>query len=265
MGCSWDDPRSWVSPKRWAFDVEEIKYGSALYVGAGAAARGLRPSVWAASLPKSGATSKAAAMEQYEAALWDGDKAMADIPLLEGRRLMCHCGPKQPCHIDVLVKSFDELKAAAIAALLCLLPSATDEQALASTAGRIAALPQSRMGRATLGRQRPARRAGQGEPIRVGHGNTERVLADGCGPCSPGLRPPERRQPPTGIAAKLFDALAWELNALDASRTGGLSCLVGDLIAGKVAEDPFSAGADCLAAVLHGGDCEALSRHTTST
>ena len=41
---------------------------------------------------------------------------------------MCHCGPRQPCHADVLIRVFSELKANAITALAA--PPVADEQAL---------------------------------------------------------------------------------------------------------------------------------------
>ena len=73
----------------------------------------------------------------------------------------------------------------------------------------------------------------------VGHGDTRRLLADGAGLCSPGLWPPERRHPPTGLAAKLHDALAFEVKKLGQSHSGGLDGILADLAAGRVHTDPF--------------------------
>ena len=57
------------------------------------------------------------------------------------------------------------------------------------------------------------------------------------------LVPPERRLPATGVAEKLHDAFAYELDKLDTRREGGLQQLLADLVAGRVTEDPFPAEA----------------------
>ena len=81
--------------------------------------------------------------------------------------------------------------------------------------------------------------AGVGDPLMVGHGETRRLLADGAGLCSPGQWPPEQRHPPTGIAARINDALMFELAALGRNRPGGLSGMLADLTSGRLTDSPF--------------------------
>ena len=100
-----------------------------------------------------------------------------------------------------------------------------------------------RMGKATLARQAPTLLAGRGPPIMVGRGDTQRLLADGAGLCSPGLWRPQRRHPPTGIALELFRALSEELDLLASSTQGGLNRMLADIASGRVASDPFPADA----------------------
>ena len=85
--------------------------------------------------------------------------------------------------------------------------------------------------------------AGHGEPLMVGRGNTRRVLIGGASLCSPGMWTPERRLRPTGVAAKLHEALCFELTKLGNSREGGLEGLLADLTAGRLLESPFPAEA----------------------
>ena len=101
-------------------------------------------------------------------------------------------------------------------------------------------------------RQRPTQIHGVGEPICVGHAERRRLLSDGAGLCSPGLRPPERRFMPTAIASQIHDALDCELSRLGRSLPGGLTSLLNDLSAGRVTEIPFPADAtDRLRAYVH--------------
>ena len=73
----------------------------------------------------------------------------------------------------------------------------------------------------------------------VGHGDQRRLLADGAGLRSPGLWPPERRNPPTEMEARLHNAFAYELGKLDQQNVGGLQKVLGDLVGGRVEADPF--------------------------
>ena len=77
----------------------------------------------------------------------------------------------------------------------------------------------------------------------VGRGDTRRLLADGAGLCSPGLWPPQRRHPPSGIALGLFRALSEELDLLASSTQGGLNKMLADIASGRVSSDPFPADA----------------------
>ena len=102
---------------------------------------------------------------------------------------------------------------------------------------------QPRMSEAAHGRQRPTRQAGIGEPLTVGHGDTRRLLAYGAGLCSPGLWPPERRHPPAGLAAKLHEALDYELTKLGQTHSAGLDGILADIAVGRSKEDSFQSEA----------------------
>ena len=73
----------------------------------------------------------------------------------------------------------------------------------------------------------------------VGHGETRRLLADGAGLCSPGQWPPEQRHSPSGIAARINDALMFEMAAWGSHRPGGLAGVLADLTSGRLTDPPF--------------------------
>ena len=89
----------------------------------------------------------------------EDSEAMAGIPSLEGRRLTCHC--RAGSHAMLMSWSGPLALIRTLRSKPCQPHPAGDEQALASAAGRVAALPQSRIGRATLERQRPKQKAGR--------------------------------------------------------------------------------------------------------
>ena len=180
-------------------------------------------------------------MELYEAELLKALGPAPDLESLEGLRLVCHCTPSQLCHVDVLIRLFEKRRAELLGALAA--PPASDTDALAQASSRRAGLLVPRMGKATLARQTPTLQAGLGAPIMVGRGDTRRLLADGAGLCSPGLWPPHRRHPPTGIAHELFRTLSEELDLLASSTAGGLDKFLADIASGRVASDPFPADA----------------------
>ena len=161
---------------------------------------------------------------------------------LEGPHLACHCQFSQRCHADVIIRLFITLKESRLCDLSA--PPPSDAQALADAAARRAPLDNISVGEATRAQRRPAMQAGHGEPLMVGRGNTRRVLIGGASLCSPGMWTPERRLQPTGVAAKLHEALCFELTKLGNSREGGLEGLLADLTAGRLLESPFSGRSD---------------------
>ena len=150
---------------------------------------------------------------------------------------MCHAAPSQRSRADCMIKLFGQLCAGLVAEEQRGPPS--DQAALAAAAARLAAVRTPRVKRATLERQRPTVMAGIGDPIMVGHAETRRLLADGAGLCSPGQRPPEKRHPPSGIAARINDALMFELAALDKVSPKGLPGTLADVTSGRLTESPF--------------------------
>ena len=57
--------------------------------------------------------------------------------------------------------------------------------------------------------------------------------------CSPGLWPPERTFPPTGLAERMHNAIQQELSELDVHYKDGLVRLMGDLASSRVKENPL--------------------------
>ena len=156
---------------------------------------------------------------------------------LEGKQLACTCPLDRLCHGDVLVRLSHEVRKDSLQQ--GFRRPVSDKEAREEAKRQSDAWAQPRVKRDVLNRREPTRVMGVVPPIMVGHGPNQRLFSDGAGLCSPGLWPPERRLPATGIESLLHDAFGYELKRLDKTYAGGLDRLMADLAAGRLENDPF--------------------------
>jgi len=151
-----------------------------VYVGRGG--RGVLGSKWGNPFRLSAGVDRATAVAQFGDYLENSTALRAQLGELEGKDLLCHCGPEVPCHADVL------LEAAAVR---------RDETAQGADDDHPVRVPTVR-GEPEEGTVEAPSCGwhGLGPTRRARHMGGDRPYHDGGGLCSPGRWPPSRRRLP---------------------------------------------------------------------
>ena len=235
LGFIVDDPACLLPPTRVKFSPKKLWDPSYLYIGRGSQQDDVEKSIWANPFPIKAAGSRDRALEQYEAYLENNADLKKKLPELEGRKLMCHCGLGERCHGDILIEEFKKYvdKFANEVA-----PPPPGDDAVYAEAARRKEESGRRTPKNMEGRAEPSVVEGVGPPLFVYKGATRRVLSEGGGLCSPGLWPPDRRFEPEGGLLRIRSCIVAELNEL-ATRRGGLSRVLSELVSGSLSEPPF--------------------------
>jgi hypothetical protein len=141
------------------------------YIGRGSSKHGLGPSVWENPFAIGKDGEREVVIAKFAAYLQDNEELQSKLGELSGMTLLCHCGPREPCHADVLIKAFS----ARFGTEGSDGPT-SDEDEFGD--------PKARLG---------AGWHGKGRPIQIGRGALRRDFRDGGGLCSPGNWPPHQR------------------------------------------------------------------------
>ena len=117
-------------------------------------------------------------LSRFKGHLYDSPALLARLKELGGCTLLCHCGARDACHADVLIKAYvDEFEPEGLSDG----PTSCEDE---------------------LGGLKPLLGSGwvgTGPALSVGRGARRRDMQDGGGLCSPGLWPPDKRRlPPLG-------------------------------------------------------------------
>ena len=151
---------------------------SSIYIGRGSRKFGLDASDWANPFVIGTRGSRDDVIAKFRIHLLDDSELHLRLHELAGCTLLCHCGPKDPCHADILIRAFVDLHEPENASDG---PTSEEDE---------------------LGDVKPILGAGwlgNGPPLSVGAGARRRDMQDGGGLCSPGLWPPGKRKvPPRG-------------------------------------------------------------------
>ena len=161
---------------------------------------------------------RAAVIKSFEEHLRADKSLMSRLGELAGHTLLCHCGPRDSCHADALIKVYTEVLEPE-----CLSDGPTSDEDQAGA-------PKPRRGTGWLG---------SGPPLSVGRGSRRRDFRDGGGLCSPGLWiPARRRYPPAG--RHYLEAVRALVDEAEVSHGRGYGLrVVCSLASAKVDADPF--------------------------
>lgn len=196
-----------------------------VYIGRGSAKFGLPPTPWANPFAIGRDGDRLQCLTKFKEYLLADGGLQAQLGDLRGKVLVCHCGPTEDCHADILITEYVAMFEEALEA-----EDATSEE---DEHGNT----KAKKGAGWLGR---------GDPLPVGRGVRHRGLRDGGGLCSPGRWPPWRREfPPLGVkVAKVLDEILDEA-AVTLGKDFEIR-LVSSLACGRVDSDPLR-GLDLLA------------------
>ncbi len=105
-----------VHPPPGGDDPEQIRSGNALYAGWDSDQLGLGPSNWG-NLHKVGrGVFRRQAVELFAKDLGGKSGFLEALPRPERRLIACHCKLQEQCHVDMLIATFEDLKADRVAA-----------------------------------------------------------------------------------------------------------------------------------------------------
>ena len=161
-------------------------------------------------------------LSRFKGHLYDSPALLARLKELGGCTLLCHCGARDACHADVLIKAYvDEFEPEGLSDG----PTSCEDE---------------------LGGLKPLLGSGwvgTGPALSVGRGARRRDMQDGGGLCSPGLWPPDKRRlPPLG--RQYLKAVEDVMDKVELQRGHGFwNRLVCSLACSRIVDDPFG-GAD---------------------
>ena len=156
-----------------------------VYVGRGSTKFGLQASKWQNPFGIGMHGNRDEVLAKFRVHLLGCRYFMAQLKELCGQTLLCHCGPKDRCHADVIIWEY-----------------VTHVEPECASGGPTSGedefgVPKPRAGSGWIG---------SGFPLQVGRGPRRRGLQDGGGLCSPGRwAPADRRYPAAGLL--YFNAL----------------------------------------------------------
>ena len=104
LGTSFKNTPS-ILPVRGHLDSIKCLMKGDLYIGRGCRQRGVSCSQFANpyKVPKFG---RSRSIELFSTFLQDNAQLRSALWTFSGLRLVCHCGPQQPCHADILISAF---------------------------------------------------------------------------------------------------------------------------------------------------------------
>ena len=115
---------------------------------------------------------------------------------LGGKTLCCHCPRDLPCHGDVLIDAYSDRFGSPTG----VAPSSIDiREAIAVKAAQRTAANKKVGAYPSV----PSVFMGEGDPILVTKGISDRLLVDGGGLCSPGMWAPDKRRPTSKTAGHI--------------------------------------------------------------
>lgn len=206
-----------------------------LYIGRGSVKFGLPASKWRNPFVIGQHGDRHDVIRMFREHLLGNPDLLEQLVELKGQSLLCHCGPRDLCHADVLIRTYVDQSEPDGASD----GPTSDEDEFGS--------PKLHAG---------AGWHGVGSPLPVGRGSRRRGLQDGGGLCSPGRwAPVDRRYPEAG---KLYlNALGKIISEVESERGEGywrrLACA---MACSQVAADPF----DGIEARVKAAFVEILSR-----
>ena len=248
LGFQIEEAAAIVPPERIPFRPELAGKLGVEYIGRGSPQHSISPSIWGNPFKISPTCSRAEVVKSFAKHLSDSQELRAQIPTLEGKRIMCHCRLDEQCHGDSIIEEFAAQAKAALQQHLR--PPLSDNQLRANAKARKAEAALKQTPSKKIRPQAATVQAGVGNPIFVKSRGSHRLLYDGAGLCSPGLWPPERRKPDTPGAQVFAKTLQQELDLLGEKQTAKLFA---DLAGSKLSADPFpEAGTARILACLTG-------------
>ena len=146
-------------PASWTKDL--------VYVGRGHRGKGLPPSIWGNPFKVKG-EGRQQAVENFREYMANNAELREQLPALRGKTLVCHCGPEDRCHADVLVSLVEE--------------GVGEDDTPDVDEGNEG--PPGKRGDGPVGR---------GPPLSVVRKGSAKEVVDGGGLCSPGKWPLARR------------------------------------------------------------------------
>ena len=223
-----------ILPVRGHLDAIKCLMKGDLYIGRGCRQRGLSCSQFANPY-KVAKFGRSRAIELFSTFLQDNAQLRSALWTLSGLRLVCHCGPQQPCHADVLISAYSHS-----------FPGAFDRDdphsGVPPTSDQLNYLAELREehgsseGSTADEDAAPAGSGwkGSGKPMQVGIGYTVRDFCDGQSLASPGRWAPSDRRYPQSDAWSAVVVLVKRF-----SEVFGTTKLLMDLALGRIKECPF--------------------------